>query len=178
MNEMFSLNDILDQDETILWQGKPQKFSYTINSIKPLLLFGIIWLLFDGAMILFMTFSGAFSEMPLEVMIVLIVFFAVHLLPVWMLVSKIIKVSKEASSLLYIITDKRLIIKKGEGLEYSSINYKDSSEVQVKISGIFKKVGTISIENAFYDGIFQFEYIQKPVEIYRIIKKQMEKEKV
>ena len=79
----------------------------------------------------------------------IIIFFAFHLLPVWIWLGNIITASKKWKNTKYYVTDKRIIIQTGIiGASYDTIYYKDIKNVSLKIGVIDKllKVGDIYID--------------------------------
>ncbi len=139
-----SIEESLNQDETIIWKGKPKKSSFILNSILKFLPFALIWLIFDGFMIGFI--CGFNSELPLPILIFLIFFFLFHLLPVWIWISNLITVNKRLKIEEYAFTEQRIIIKRGFiGANIISINYSSLTSVNLRIGLIerFCKVGDI-----------------------------------
>lgn len=79
----------------------------------------------------------------------IIIFFAFHLLPVWIWLGNIITASKKWKNTKYYVTDRRIIIQTGIiGASYDTIYYKDIKNVSLKIGVIDKllKVGDIYID--------------------------------
>jgi len=147
-NSMTQIKDILDEGEQVLWQGKPKKRAYVFSAITKMLPIALIWLLFDGGIIIAML-SGA-MEIPPEMIIVMVVFFAFHLLPVWIWLSNIITASKRHKNLEYAFTNKRIIIKSGIiGIDFQSVYYSDITAVNLKVGFTDKmfKVGDIYISS-------------------------------
>ena len=79
-NGMYSNNieDVVKEDENILWQGEPKKSAYILAAVFYLLPIVIFWLLCDGAFIYFL--STMRSAVPWFVWF----FFAILLSPVWL----------------------------------------------------------------------------------------------
>ena len=79
----------------------------------------------------------------------IIIFFAFHLLPVWIWLGNIITARKKWKNTKYYVTDRRIIIQTGIiGASYDTIYYKDIKNVSLKIGVIDKllKVGYIYID--------------------------------
>ena len=163
------LQDIIFEGENILWQGKPDKFCFLWRTLVKMVPVAIIWLLFDGFFIFTIISSGAAKEM----LWFMIIFFAIHLLPVWKVIGAFIKGQLEHKNVLYAITDKRIIVRNGViGLDFESINYADISNVRVDVSVIerIKQVGTVFITTASGKSICLLS-IPEPYNIYKKINK-------
>jgi len=141
------IEDIINSDEHVLWKGKPNKKAYILASIFSMFPFALIWLLFDGFFI-GMIFTNL-ESMPKEVLIFIIIFFAFHLMPVWIWLSKIFTASREYKNLEYAFTNKRIIIKSGIiGIDFQNIYYSEIESVNLKVGLVDKifKVGDIYIK--------------------------------
>lgn len=135
----------LAEGEQELWSAKPKKSAFIINNIVRMMPVALIWLLFDSFIIYVFISSGAIKEMVLPI----IIFFAFHLLPVWIWLGNIITASKKWKNTKYYVTDRRIIIQTGIiGASYDTIYYKDIKNVSLKIGVIDKllKVGDIYID--------------------------------
>lgn len=135
----------LAEGEQELWSAKPKKAAFIINNIVRMMPVALIWLLFDSFIIYVFISSGAIKEMVLPI----IIFFAFHLLPVWIWLGNIITASKIWKNTKYYVTDRRIIIQTGIiGASYDTIYYKDIKNVSLKIGVIDKllKVGDIYID--------------------------------
>ena len=77
---------MVGSNEEILWKGKPHQRCFILESIfNPLLPFALIWLLFDSIFIV--TLLSTTSEMPHEFALTFVIFFIIHLMPVWIYLS-------------------------------------------------------------------------------------------
>lgn len=142
-----NLQDVLFENETVLWQGKPDKFCFLWRPLGKQLPIAIIWLLFDIFFIGTMISSGAAKDMWLF----LVVFFGLHLLPVWKVIGSVIKSRLEHKNVIYAVTDKRVIIRNGViGLDFDSVSYTDISNVRVDVSVLEKirNVGSVFISTS------------------------------
>ena len=149
-NKYTDIKDILNNGEQILWQGKPKKKAYIFSSIFSMMPFALIWLLFDGTFIVSMCAADAFSKMPVGVIIGIIIFFAFHMIPVWIWLTNIITASRNYKNLEYAFTNKRIIIKSGIiGIDFKNIYYSDIESVNLKVGLVDKmlKVGDIYIKS-------------------------------
>ena len=103
-----------NDDETILWKGKPNKSVYIKERIfTPLALFAIVWLVIDIAIMstIFYT-SGAFEGMK-GFVFVLPLFFALHLMPVWIYLGRILFCGLSWKNIEYMVTDKAIYATSG-----------------------------------------------------------------
>ena len=131
----------LTQDEEMLVRCAPQKASFVLSKSVSLLPFALIWLCFDGFAISMLVRA----QMPIGMRIFLVIFFAFHLLPVWMWIISIVNALRKHKNIEYALTNERIIIRDKENL--TSYYYKDLSNVRVRIGLIDKlfKVGDIII---------------------------------
>ena len=165
------LNDVLYEGETVLWQGKPDKFCYMWRSVGKLLPIAFIWLLFDGFFIA--TILSGDMDMPQGMPWFLIVFFALHLLPVWKVIGMFIKKSLEHKNVIYAVTDKRVIARNGViGLDFDNITYMDIANVHVNVSALerMRKVGSLFVTTSSGAGLCLLS-IPEPYAVYKRINK-------
>lgn len=144
-----SVVDLLGKDEKLLWSGKPKKSVYILENVFQMLPIALIWLAFDVFFIVMMTKTG--DGMPKEMLFFLIPFFALHLLPVWIWLSKILTASKRYKNTEYCVTDKRIIIKSGFiGMQVNSLMMKDVVSVDVRrgVLDVMFKVGDVYISTS------------------------------
>ncbi len=142
-NGMYSNNieDVVKEDENILWQGKPKKSAYILAAVFKMLPIVLFWLLCDGVFIYFLTTMG--DEVPWFVWI----FFAIHLAPVWIWIANIIRSAVEVDNIRYAVTDKRVIVRSGVIIDLKFLYYTDITNVRVRVGLIDRllKVGDIYI---------------------------------
>ena len=145
-----SIESLVGTDEQLLWKGKPKRKAFVWSSFLALMPLALIWLLFDGTFIGIIIATGdAFSELPAFALIFIIVFFALHLLPVWLWLSKIFLARREHKNIEYAFTNKRIIIKSGIiGIDVKNIYYSEIQSVNLKVGLIekFFSVGDIYIK--------------------------------
>ncbi len=144
------IKDMLDENEQILWQGKPKKSAYILNSVLSMLPFAIIWLIFDGVFIGLMIGFGIFAKMPPIAVVGICVFFAFHLIPVWFWIANVVKASRGYKNLEYAFTNKRIIVKSGIiGIDFRNIYYQEIDSVNLKVGIVDKilKVGDIYVKS-------------------------------
>lgn len=138
-NEYSEIERMLMADESIIWKGTPKKSAYVINASMKMAPFALIWLLFDGFFIV--NFIGA-GEMMGGMALVLIPFFALHLMPVWIWLFNMLTASKRWKNTEYAVTNKRVLIRNGlVGYQYDSIYYTDIANVSLRVGVIDKMLG-------------------------------------
>lgn len=131
----------IKENEELLWKGKPQKASFVFSGSITLMPIAIIWLMIDG-----IGLSAIFrSNMPPFMYAVVIVFFAFHLIPVWLWIHTIISSSKKQKRTEYAFTNERIIVVDNGILKsYYYKNLRRASVRQGLIDKIFK-VGDITL---------------------------------
>lgn len=143
-----SIEDILSDGEKILQRLKPNKKVLLLESIFKGLPFVLLWVAFDAFFIIMMIKTNAFKEQPGLIAFV-IVFFALHLLPLWLYIANIVKNVVGAKNIEYVFTTKRIIIRSGViGIDFKNIYYTDVEGINCKV-GIFDrmfKVGDLYIK--------------------------------
>lgn len=88
--------------------------------------------------------------MPWMMILFYIVFFAFHLMPVWIWIAKIVTVNKQYKNLEYAFTNKRIIVKSGIiGIDIKSMYYSEIDSFNLKVGLIDKilKVGDIYVSS-------------------------------
>mgnify|MGYP002802608051 CR=1 FL=1 len=143
-----NIEELILDDEQLLWRGKPKKKAYILNSILKMLPLALIWLAIDGSFIGLMIGFGVFDALPTIAIIFLCVFFLFHLFPVWLWLKNVITANKEYKHLEYAFTNSRIIIKSGIiGIDINNIYYSEIENINLKVGIIDKmlKVGDIYI---------------------------------
>ena len=88
--------------------------------------FVVIWMLFDFGSLGGMAVSGVFAKNPF--MLFILLFFAVHLMPVWIWIGGIVKAVRGYTDTSYTVTDKRLYLCDGGTLKYCELEDIRSAE--------------------------------------------------
>ena len=102
------LKRMVGMDETILYEGKPDKKCFIFESIfNPLLPVAIIWAIFDAGF-LGMAMGG--------MNFIMIPFFLFHLMPVWIYLAGVIFSFRRYRNTYYIVTDHGVYISGSEDL--------------------------------------------------------------
>lgn len=140
-------NPALAAGEAILWRGKPKKSAFIASRSLTMLPIAVIWLIFDLGFI-GSAFAGG-AMMPF-----MMLFFALHLMPVWIWLGSMLTAGKRWKNTMYYVTNRRIIIQSGFlAVNEKSVFYKDIRNAQLHI-GIFDKVfgtGTIVLDDGYYD---------------------------
>ncbi len=147
-NKYNKIEEILDEDEQLLWKGKPKKKAFILNAFFKMMPFAIVWLFFD---LFFISNVIGAAEIFDGLYIFLIVFFAFHLMPVWIWIYNVITANKKHKNLDYAFTNKRIIIKSGIiGIDFKTIYYSEIDLVNLKVGLIDKMlhVGDIYIKSS------------------------------
>ena len=151
-----TIEDVINDDEKVLWQGKPNAKSYVLAAMLKMLPIALIWIIFDGTFIFFITSGMINGDIPLFILAFIIPFFLLHLTPVWIWIGGTIKATREVKNLEYAVTDRRIIIRSGViGIDFKFINYTEIDSINVKVGLIDKifKVGDIYINSSVNSGV-------------------------
>lgn len=163
------LRDMLTDGEEPLWEGKPKKLCFVLRNFGRHLPAAIIFGVFDALSISIVVKNGAFSRMwP-----VLVVFFALHLLPVWKCIGKLISSNLEYKNVIYVMTNRRIILRSGiVGLDFDGVDYSDISNIWVDVSPMGKMLGVGTLVIATTSGrLSRFYAISEPYDAYRKVNK-------
>lgn len=104
------LKAIVGSNEKILYEGKPNKKCYVLESIfNPLLPFALIWAIIDFGII-----GGVvLAENTENILFFIIPFMLFHLMPVWIYLGGILFTAKRYKNTEYIVTDKAIYVSGG-----------------------------------------------------------------
>lgn len=168
--EEFKMQDILVEGETIIWEEKPDEVCYKWTSVIPMLPFAILWGMFDFGFIYMILKSGQASAM----LWFIIPFFALHLMPVWMVIGQIIKNGLEYPNVVYAITDRRVILRDGFiGIDFKSFDYSEIDNVNVNVN-ILEKIRNVGTVSCKVDSvIYKIISIKEPYKVYKMLQKIM-----
>ncbi len=142
-----TIDEVLTDNEQILWRGKPKRKAYVLSAVLKMLPIALLWLAIDLTFILFMIKT---EEMPKQVWYFVVPFFALHLAPVWIWIANIVKAVGELKNIEYAITDKRIIIRSGlVGVDFKFIYHTEVDSVNVKVGLTDKicKVGDVYVNS-------------------------------
>lgn len=165
------LKSMVGMDETIFYEGKPDKKCFIFESIfNPLLPVAIIWAIFD------MGFLGLSMG---SLQLVLIPFMLFHMMPVWIYIFGIIFSFKKYKNTYYIVTDHAVYISSGIfTMNLETKTFAELSHVNLH-RGIFDQmfhVGDIQITtNQFtkknMPAVLCINSISNYSDVYQIVKK-------
>ncbi len=139
-----TIEQYMDPMEYVYWKGRGKKLPFVVNSGGPMTLFALIWLFVDGSII--MSFVGAAamgqSGMPLNILMFIIPFFAIHLMPVWIWIGMMVKGAKNWEKSAYAITDMQIVVKsKATGMKVQCYTY--------------DKIRTVKLHKGFLDKMLK-----------------------
>ena len=165
-----TIESVLSADEQILWRSKPKRLSFILSAFFKFFFIALIWGLFDGFAIAMIAIN--MPKLDWWLILILVIFFSLHLIPVWIWIVSIITASKRQRREEYAFTDKRIIIKNGLiGSNIQSIFYSSITSINLKIGLIERmcKVGDIYITADTTKAIM--EDISDPYFIYGQLQK-------
>ena len=165
------LKSMVGMDETILYEGKPDKKCFLFESIlNPLLPIAIIWALLD------MRFLGfALQSMQLF----MLPFMLFHMMPVWIYLSGVIFSFRKYRNTYYIVTDHAVYVSSGIfTMNLESKTFAELSRVNLH-RGILDQmfnVGDVQITtNQFtrknMPALLNINSISNYTEVYQLVKK-------
>jgi uncharacterized membrane protein YdbT with pleckstrin-like domain len=160
---------VRDDDENILWLGKPSFIPFLSTGI-PFLIIGLLWGAFD--------YFAFIRHMKKNMPDFFIPFFALHLFPLWGSVLNMARLVLVYNNTSYSITNKRLMMRSGFfGIDFKAVDYDKIEDIQVTVNPLENLfgVGTIrafsgSVSNRggrIYD---RFIAIANPYEVFKKIK--------
>lgn len=143
-----NIDDFIDENEKILWRDKPKKSAFIWSKILNMLPFALLWLLFDGFFIFMLIYNNVLEKIGTFFIILIVVFFLIHLTPFWIWLSNVITASIQHKNIEYAFTSKRIIIKSGIFVDIKNIYYIDvvSVNLSVRLIDRLLKVGDIYIK--------------------------------
>ncbi len=149
-NEMQynKVEDILDGEETVLLRAVPNRRAYILNAVFKMMPVALLWAAFDVFFIVMLFANGVFAALGWFSLFI-VAFFALHLAPLWMWVSGIVRAVGEYKNIEYVFTEKRIILRSGLiGIDFKNIYYSDIEGVNLKVGIIDRicRVGDIYIQ--------------------------------
>lgn len=158
-------------DETILYEGKPDKTCFIVESIfNPLLPVAIIWAVIDMGLLGF-----SMGSMPLFMML----FILLHMMPVWIYLGGVIFSFRRYKNAYYIVTDQAVYVSSGIfTMNLEAKSFAELSRVNLH-RGIFDQifnVGDVRITtNQFtkknVPAVLNISNISNYTEVYQLVKK-------
>ena len=161
---------VRDQDESMLWIGKPAFVPFLCTGI-PFLAIGLAWGAID--------YFGFIRHMPSGMSGFAIPFFALHLFPFWGSILNMVRLYLVFNNTSYAITNRRLMMRSGFfGIDFKAIDYDKIVDLEVDIGPIenLYGVGTIraftgSLGDSRRGASDRFVAIASPYEVFKQIKK-------
>ena len=176
-----SIEDILMEDEEILTTLVPNKKVFILEALLKGLPFVLLWAAFDVFFIVNIINSPATKESGFPIAPILIVFFLLHLMPVWLYVGRVVKRVAGYKNIQYVFTDKRVITRSGIiGIDFKFIYFTDIQALDVKVGILDRlfKVGDLVIRSASQtmildDIAYPYQYSAKLQKVVTDIKADM-----
>ncbi|MDE6614768.1 MAG: PH domain-containing protein [Clostridia bacterium] len=169
-----SMQEFLEDGEEILWRGKPKMFSFIMSKILTMLPVAAIFLAFDSFMIAGISsgYQKSGQAVPIYLIVILVVFFSIHLYPVWRWLWSVITAGRKFKNAEYCITDRKVIIQGGfVKKEYQVIRFYEISSIYCRIN-FFEKllgIGDLCMYVSKSSTLFKLDDIAEP----RTIEKQL-----
>ena len=143
----MEVDTLVPPSEKILWKGQPNRKGLVLESIfNPMLIFALIWLFFDGMAMIMISQSmkpDPSKDVPnpgFEAFLPYLLFFAVHLMPVWIYLGGIISTFVKGKRTHYVLTDKAMYVFTGGVRENTlRLGYRDTEYISVK-RGVFDRM--------------------------------------
>jgi uncharacterized membrane protein YdbT with pleckstrin-like domain len=165
------LKSMIGMDETILYEGKPDKKCFIFESIlNPLLPVAIIWAVLDMS---FMGFAVGGMQR------IMIPFMLIHMMPVWIYLGGVIFSFRRYKNTYYVVTDHAVYVSSGIfTMNLQEKTFAELSRVNLH-RGIFDQmfnVGDIQITtNQFtkknVPAVITISSISNYTEVYQMVKK-------
>jgi membrane protein YdbS with pleckstrin-like domain len=167
---------VKDDDETILWIGKPKREPFLAQGI-PFLIIGCLWGAFDY--FFFLRFTGF---MPGGIGGIATIFILFHMFPFYAGILNMLRLVLVFKNTSYAYTNKRLMFRTGFfGIDFKSVDYDRIQNIEVNVNPLEKmfNVGTIKAFTGEYASsrdhgtrpIYnEFKAIEDPYEVFKAIK--------
>ena len=169
------LKSMVGFDETIYYEGKPDKKCFIFESIfNPLLPVALIWGLLDMGIL-----GGSFMVAEGGLQLFLIPFMLLHMMPVWIYLFGFIFSFRKYKNTYYIVTDRAVYISGGVfTMNLNSKTYAELSQINLH-RGVFDQmfnVGDVRITtNQFTSknmpATFSINSISNYSEVFQLVKK-------
>ena len=136
---MIELRDLVKNNESILWEGRPDKITTVLEAIfNPMLLVAIVWGGFD----LFAMSAIPTGEIAGQDGNLIIVFFLIHLMPVWIYLIGVVTVFLRWRNVRFMVTTHGLYVSGG----LIAFNYEMKP---------WTDIGHINIHQGAFDRMFR-----------------------
>lgn len=174
------IEKILEQDERILWSGRPDRVAYSIGSIS-FYIFALIWGAIDLGFLLL--FTRGFADGGGPPLLFAVPFFMLHMMPVWIALFGPIYRYLASGKVEYVMTNKRIYIQSGLiGTDINSLELYEVQQLSVDV-GIVEKmrgVGTVLLtrgaqgssgKNSGSSWKNKLLHIENPYDVYKLIQR-------
>lgn len=165
---------VLDQDEQVLWVGKPKWTPFMLTGV-PFLILGMIWGVLDFGFIGAMRGDNFHAGPGL---LFVIPFFALHLFPFWGSILNMVRLALVHGNTFYAFTNKRLLLRTGFwGTDFKAIDFDRIQDLTVTVNPIENMMGVGTIKA--FTGSFgskgapvfdRFIAIEQPYEVFKRLK--------
>ncbi len=119
---------MVGENETILWQGRPNKRCFILEGIfNPLFPFALFWFLIDATIFGVFLAGNVVSNIPKQFAALPFLFIFIHMMPVWIYLAGALLVFRRYRHTEYIVTDKGVYV--SGGLFGYSCNMKPFTEL-------------------------------------------------
>lgn len=174
----LEFESVKDDDETIIWQGKPKLVPFLVQGV-PFLIFGLIWGAFDYFFFLQSSMFGGFGFMSGF----LSIFILFHMFPFYAGILNMLRLVLVYKNTRYAATNKRLMFRTGFfGIDFKIIDYDKIQNIEVNVNPLenLYQVGTIKVfagefvrsgNNGTRPLSNEFKAIDDPYGTFKIIKK-------
>lgn len=169
------LKQLINENEKILYEGKPDKKCFIFESIfNPLLPFALLWAFID-----FGVLSAFIITETDNMLFFLIPFFTLHLMPVWIYLGGILLTFRKYKNTYYIVTDNSIYISSGAFTKHFTTKpFAELSHIDLH-RGIFDQmfnVGDIvatssQMKQNNTSATISINSISNYTEVYNIVKK-------
>lgn len=164
------ISSLLDKDETVIWNGKPNKKGLVLDGVFKMLPIVIVWLALDIAFITVMFAEGVFNENP-SLSYIALPFFIIHIAPLWIWMSNILKSTSAYNGFEYVLTQKRIIIKTEVfGIDVRSVLLSEVTEFKIVKDTVDKllNTGDLIIKGEFTDvALLNIKNVEEVIEDFK-----------
>ncbi len=176
----MKIEDYKNDDEVILWRGKPNKDVYIKERIfTPLAIFALIWLIFDVGF-LAIIFTNMDGELDFFKYII-IPFMLLHLMPVWVYLGRVIFSVRSYNNTNYMVTDKAIYATSGiftvncqrkTFQEVTNVSFHQGIiDKTHNVGDVFIQTGTVSTKNGMKPVGIDIIDIEDFLKVYKLINK-------
>ncbi len=131
------LHTLIGANEKIMWQGKPNKCCFILESIfNPLLPIAVIWAILDFSLL-----GGSLTQNTSgELELFTVAFMLLHLMPVWIYLGGVLLSALRYKNTYYIVTDRGIYVSGGTfTYNYEMKPFTDLSHINIH-RGIFDQL--------------------------------------